>query len=419
MNERIIFGSLYVSYMLNVYCKRSVTFALPEIAKTEGIDKDELGIILSSQLLAYTVGKFASGILLDFVRPRILLSISLIAVGVTVILFASVPSNIWLLTVIWILNGLACSPGWPASALIMRRWFREDQFGTAWSMLSTSMNLAGFVGPLITAFISTYSGWRSSLTLPGFIIMGYGCLVLIILKDAPVSSDASGDKKKSSGDFPTVISRWDLFKLPGYLGVCTTYFIISLLQFGTIQWQPVHLVNELGHNIIVGNSYISSLEVGGICGSILAGYYSDSLLTKWSEVPNQVVRQHVIAWFSSGLAIFLCLITYCITQYSSMVWITLIGFGMGITLYGPISILGLTAMECAPTHMAGTAHAVSCLFANFGQTMAGFPLSYAVTWLGWQSTSFLQMIIVILMVVYLFFCTTMNKKQASKQQKRD
>ncbi|WAR02734.1 UHPT-like protein [Mya arenaria] len=173
-------GRLYVSYMLNVYCKRSVTFALPEIAKTEGIDKDELGIILSSQLLAYTVGKFASGILLDFVRPRILLSISLIAVGVT--------------------------------------WFREDQFGTAWSMLSTSMNLAGFVGPLITAFISTYSGWRSSLTLP---------------------------------DFPTVISRWDLFKLPGYLGVCTTYFIISLLQFGTIQWQPVHLVNELGHNIIV------------------------------------------------------------------------------------------------------------------------------------------------------------------------
>jgi len=43
MNERIVFGCLYMSYMLNVYCKRSVTFALPEIAKTENIEREELG----------------------------------------------------------------------------------------------------------------------------------------------------------------------------------------------------------------------------------------------------------------------------------------------------------------------------------------------------------------------------------------
>jgi len=47
------------------------------------------GIILSGQLFAYGVGKFASGILLDFVKPRLLLSLSQVAIGVCSILFAS------------------------------------------------------------------------------------------------------------------------------------------------------------------------------------------------------------------------------------------------------------------------------------------------------------------------------------------
>ena len=47
------------------------------------------------------------------------------------------------------------------------QWFRKDQFGRAWSVLSTSMNVAGTMGPLVTAFIITEAGWRTSLFIPG------------------------------------------------------------------------------------------------------------------------------------------------------------------------------------------------------------------------------------------------------------
>ena len=50
---------------------------------------------------------------------------------------------------------------------VFLQWFRENQFGTAWSVLSTSMNVAGTVGPLITAYITTSFGWRTSLYAPG------------------------------------------------------------------------------------------------------------------------------------------------------------------------------------------------------------------------------------------------------------
>lgn len=45
-------------------------------------------------------------------------------------------------------------------------------------------------------------------------------------------------------------------------------------------------------------------------------------------------------------------------------WIDLIGFGLGLTIYGPISIYGVTAIECAPSEMAGTSHAFASLFAT-------------------------------------------------------
>ena len=43
-------------------------------------------------------------------------------------------------------------------------------FGTVWSILSTSMNVAGTVGPLVTAFLISRIGWRESMGLAGKVL---------------------------------------------------------------------------------------------------------------------------------------------------------------------------------------------------------------------------------------------------------
>ena len=45
-------------------------------------------------------------------------------------------------------------------------------------------------------------------------------------------------------------------------------------------------------------------------------------------------------------------------------YIMLVGAGLGATLYGCISLYGIMSMEAAPSHLAGTSHAIACLFAN-------------------------------------------------------
>lgn len=62
-----------------------------------------------------------------------------------------------------------------------------------WSILSTSMNVAAFVGPLTAAVVVTYTSWRTAMQLFGmFLVMllidskfwFYVCLLLHI--DHPI-----------------------------------------------------------------------------------------------------------------------------------------------------------------------------------------------------------------------------------------
>lgn len=58
-------------------------------------------------------------------------------------------------------------------------------------------------------------------------------------------------------------------------------------------------------------------------------------------------------------------------SFHFQIWMNIVGFGIGLCLYGPISIFGVAAIESAPCHMSGTAHAVACLFASCKYTNNG------------------------------------------------
>lgn len=53
MKQNLVFAILYIGYFLNVYVKRSVTFALPEIARSENLDKNQLGKLFLFSKLKY------------------------------------------------------------------------------------------------------------------------------------------------------------------------------------------------------------------------------------------------------------------------------------------------------------------------------------------------------------------------------
>lgn len=242
-------GNLYLSYVLYVYVRRSFSFAMPTVSETASLDKGQLGMILSSQSLAYAISKFTCGILADVISPNVLLSGGLIFSGLTAICFTTTTSAV-MMSVIWFLNGLSQGPGWSAIAVSLKHLCAPEQFGTAWSVISTSMNVAGMVGPLLTTVLIAWSSWQQCIQLAGIISIAFGCVVFFLVrtesKKKNISTKPKAPEHKSSTIEGDDLSRWQLLFLPGFFGVCLSMLATSVVQYGTLNWTQLYMIQEKG-----------------------------------------------------------------------------------------------------------------------------------------------------------------------------
>ncbi|NXF33235.1 G6PT1 protein, partial [Nyctibius bracteatus] len=241
------------------------------------------GLITSSQSAAYAISKFVSGVLSDQMSARWLFSSGLLMVGLVNVVF-SWSSTVTAFAGLWFLNGLAQGLGWPPCGKILRKWFEPSQFGTWWAILSTSMNLAGGLGPIVAALVSLHYDWRMTLSFSGFICVVVSFVCLVLIKNEPldvglpnIEQGAKKGKKGSSSDNSTLTE----LLLSPYLWVLSTgYLVVFGVKTCCTDWGQLFLIQERGQSVLVGSSYMSALEIGGLVGSIAAGYLSDRAVAR-------------------------------------------------------------------------------------------------------------------------------------------
>ncbi|XP_078282731.1 glucose-6-phosphate exchanger SLC37A4-like [Rhinoraja longicauda] len=115
-----IFIAMFVGYTLYYFNRKTFLFVMPSIMEEVTLEKDDLGLITSSQSLAYAISKFISGVLSDQISARLLFCSGLFLVGVVNIFF-SWSSTVTAFTVLWFFNGLAQGFGWPPCGKILRK----------------------------------------------------------------------------------------------------------------------------------------------------------------------------------------------------------------------------------------------------------------------------------------------------------
>lgn len=99
---------------------------------------------------------------------------------------------------------VCCHSLTPHAVFLVAQWFEPSQFGTWWAILSTSMNLAGGLGPILAALVSMNYDWRKTLSFSGFtcMVVSFVCLVLIKNEPADVGlpNIEQGAKKGKKGE---------------------------------------------------------------------------------------------------------------------------------------------------------------------------------------------------------------------------
>ncbi|NXG66660.1 G6PT1 protein, partial [Hemiprocne comata] len=318
-----IFAAMFVGYTLYYFNRKTFSFVMPAVMAEVPLGKDELGLITSSQSAAYAISKFISGVLSDQMSARWLFSLGLLMVGLVNVVF-SWSSTVTTFAGLWFLNGLAQGLGWPPCGEILRKWFEPSQFGTWWAILSTSMNLAGGLGPIVAALVSLHYDWRMTLSFSGFICVAVSFVCLVLIKNEPsdvglpnIEQGAKKGKKGSSSDNSTLKE----LLLSPYLWVLSTgYLVVFGVKTCCTDWGQLFLIQERGQSMLVGSSYMSALEIGGLVGSIAAGYLSDRAVARVGLSSYGNPRHVLLLSMMAGMCVSMFLFRVTVTGDSPKVF---------------------------------------------------------------------------------------------------
>ena len=136
-----------------------------------------MGTLDACFMFAYAAGLFVSGFIADRNDLRLVLSTGMALTSVVVFLFgAGLP---WLgvrskvgYAVVWVVNGLLQSTGWPCVVAIMGNWFGKGSRGLVMGLWSSCASMGNIIGALLVAAVLDYGYEYAFLTTASVLLAG-------------------------------------------------------------------------------------------------------------------------------------------------------------------------------------------------------------------------------------------------------
>ncbi len=284
----VVIAAMYVGYAMFMVLRMIPTVAGTAIREDQslGIDLEIWGKILAVGTCGAVLGKFICGYAADRFGGKLTFTVGLLVASIFVGAFGMV-SSVWLFQVVFFVALMAKSAGWPSMARIIINWFRPDQYGRVWGILSTSSR----VGTLAATFgLGSLLGWMSWREMVGIAAgMGIAGAVAfaLLLKERPTALGAPDADQGAELDRPPGKPHpFDGTTLPEFgfrLAGSVQFWLIagSLMGLG-ILWDfllmvPLFLQDTLHLSGADASRAASAFPFGSLISVLIGGYVFDKL----------------------------------------------------------------------------------------------------------------------------------------------
>ena len=379
-------ASIWLGYAVFYFTRNSYKSIMPKMLEDLGLQLSDVGMLSTIFYIVYGSSRFIGGIMSDKANPRYFMGIGLIITGIINILFG-MSSSVAMFALLWGLNAFFQGWGWPPCTKILTTWYSRNERGFWWAMCNTSHNVGGAIIPLLAGYLAVHYGWRYGMVIPGIIGIVAGVLVCVLLRDRPESMGLPkvGEWRKDELEIEQVkksdntLSTWTILKkyvlTNKYIWLLAlSYVLVYIVRIGVNDWGNLYLVRQHGVDLVVANSAITMLEIGGFIGTIVAGWGSD-VLFRGNRVPMNIIFMLGIM-FSVGALWLLPLTSY--------VALGTVFFLIGFFIFGPQMLTGMAAAEVAHKEYAGTATGFVGLFGYMGAALTGLPVAKVIEGYGWN-----------------------------------
>ncbi len=223
----------------------------------------------------------------DRSNPRYFMALGLILSGIVNLLFSSAHS-VWIMAVLWLLNGWFQGMGWPPCARTLTHWYSDRERGTMFALWNIAHNVGGgLVGPVGSLAIILFSSWQSVFYVPAAMAISMGLLIILFLRDTPQSvglppieeyrddypQTAVDDRERELGAreiFFTYVLR---NRFLWFLALANVF--VYVVRYGVLDWAPTYLTAVKGSSDSLSRMQFFCYEYAGIPGTLIAGWMSD------------------------------------------------------------------------------------------------------------------------------------------------
>jgi sugar phosphate permease len=398
-------GTLVAGYIGVYLCRKNLSVAVPMLQADFGINRADIGKVASYSTIAYAVGKFIFGPVVDKLGGRAGFLVSLLAVAVLGAIGAFAPS-LALLTVAYSANRLAGSAAWPAMVKLVPDWFGDKKMPLAMAVLSLSFVFGGVCATLFAGQIAEWSGnnWHMVMGAPSvvlLVILAVAWFVLPVrLPAQPPRPDGNNPEARSGFQFRQV------FQLAGirqFWIVCCLSFTLTLLRETFNTWTVDFFKTEGGPEISnrIAAFLSTPFDALGAVGIITLGWAFGRL--------GKQARSRLLVVI---LLVLTALIYSLPSLFHHSLWTTTIAVGaIGFLAYGPYSLLaGILSVEIKGRDyvatVSGLVDGVGYLAGILAGQQFGRLVDYGGYRLGFHALS-------ILAFISAFLCLFLYPKQAA------
>lgn len=331
-----------------------------------GLGKDRVGDVLASFFFAYALGQLPAGWLADRFGPRRMLVTYILLWSLFTGLTGFVGGLIGLI-VVRSACGLSEAGAYPASALLITRWFPFTQRARANSIVSLGGRMGNSLALWLTAgAIALLGSWRPVLWIYGAIGLGLALATFIVFRDSPSLHPWTNESERElikAGAPPVQPLRrkspWiALLRHRGlwFLNLGTIGMNIGWAFL--ITWLPTYLHEVRGLDQVTASGYVSIALACSLGGMVFGGWWCDLLTRRL----GQRLGRRVPFLFGGGLAAGAYLLC---PHLDSPVAVTV---ACGVVAFATDSVIPAVwalAQDIGGTHVASTL-AWSNMWGNFG-----------------------------------------------------
>jgi MFS transporter, OPA family, sugar phosphate sensor protein UhpC len=152
-------------------------------------------------------------------------------------------------------------------------------------------------------------------------------------------------------------------------------FFVYIIRQAVNDWTVLYLVQTKGYTKIAAGAVIFWFEVGGVLGSLTAGWASDRIFA--------AARGPVNALFCLCTAV--CLYGFWSATTAQPIIDSLLVFATGFFIFGPQMLIGVAAAELSHKKAAATATGFIGWISYLGGAIAGYPLGLLMNAYGWDA----------------------------------